>query len=84
MCPHFGSFTKYDTELSHLHQAYTSNVQNYLVLWKLLQPFLVQMQVATKAELEQISAQMEEEVHTPWFCAIDYLLTVWGYKQKSR
>jgi ubiquinone/menaquinone biosynthesis C-methylase UbiE len=59
-----------------------SNVQNFLVFFKLFQPFLVQMQVATQAELDQCYDQMQEEMQGDDFCGIDYFLTVWGHKAR--
>ena len=65
---------------TELHQ---SSVQNHLIFDKLIQPFLVQMQVATQEELEQLYEQMEGEFQSEDFCAIDYFLTVWGRKRES-
>jgi ubiquinone/menaquinone biosynthesis C-methylase UbiE len=64
---------------TELHE---SNVQNYLVFQKLLQPFLAQMQISTQEELQRLYEQMEEDVQTEEFCGIDYYLTVWGRKSK--
>jgi ubiquinone/menaquinone biosynthesis C-methylase UbiE len=63
--------------------AHQSNMQNLLVSYKLLQPFLLQMQVATQEELDQLHAQLEGELLADDFCAIDYYLTVWGRKPAS-
>lgn len=63
---------------TELHQ---SNVQNLLVVYQLLQPFLVQMQVASLPELQTLYQQMEHEVQQADFCGLDYYLTVWGTKQ---
>lgn len=60
--------------------AHEGTVQNYLVFYKLLQPFLVLMQVATQEELDLLFTQMEAEVEAEDFCAIDYYLTAWGRK----
>ncbi|HEY7414014.1 MAG TPA: methyltransferase domain-containing protein [Ktedonobacteraceae bacterium] len=60
---------------------YESGIQNYLVFHKLVQPFLVQMQVATEEELQDVYAQLEEEMQAEDFCAFDYYLTVWGKRQ---
>ena len=62
---------------------HTDNIQNLLVIYKLLQPFLAQVQVATQEELEQIHQQMEEEMNAEDFCATDYFLTVWGHKPEN-
>jgi ubiquinone/menaquinone biosynthesis C-methylase UbiE len=63
---------------TELHEG---NVQDHLVFHKLIQPFFVQMQVATQEELESLYAQMEQEVQAPDFCALDFYLTVWGNKR---
>ena len=55
-----------------------SNIQNMLVVYKQLQPFCVQMGLSTQEELDRLYAQMEADMHAEDFCAIDYLLTVWG------
>jgi len=65
---------------TELHEG---NVQDHLVFHKLIQPFFVQTQVATQKELESLHAQMEEDMQSEDFCAIDYFLTVWGYKSES-
>jgi ubiquinone/menaquinone biosynthesis C-methylase UbiE len=63
-------------------EGYESNVHNMLVFHKLYQPFLVRMQVASQKELQRLYEQMEKEVQSKDFCAIDYFLTVWGRKSK--
>lgn len=63
--------------------AHQSNVQNALAFQKLIQPFFVQMQVATQEELNQLYAQMEQEMQAEDFCALDYYLTVWGCKPEN-
>ncbi|MBV9229166.1 MAG: methyltransferase domain-containing protein [Chloroflexi bacterium] len=60
--------------------AHQSSCQNLLVFHKLIQPFLVQMHIASQEELDSLYKQMEEEIQTETFCAIDYFLTVWGRK----
>ena len=62
---------------TELHE---SNCQNMLVVFKLLQPFHIKMQLATQEELDYLYQQMEEDMQQEDFCAIDYFLTVWGYK----
>ncbi len=65
---------------TELHEG---NVQDHLVFHKLIQPFFVQTQVATQEELESLHAQMEEDMQSEDFSAIDYFLTVWGHKSES-
>ena len=62
---------------SDIHE---SNVQNVLIVHKLLQPFLAKMGVATQEELEYLHEQMEKEFQAEDFCGLDYHLTVWGRK----
>ena len=61
-------------------EAHDSNVQNIQVIYKMIQPFFLSMQVATAEELERLYNQMEKEVQKDDFCAVDYYLTVWGHK----
>lgn len=63
-------------------EAHESNVQNVLVVYKLIQPFFVQMQVATEEELQRLYMQIEEDMQKEDFCAIDYYLKVWGKKKE--
>jgi ubiquinone/menaquinone biosynthesis C-methylase UbiE len=63
-------------------EAHESNVQNVLVVYKLIQPFFIQMQVANEEELQQIYRQVEEDMQKEDFCAVDYYLTVWGRKRE--
>jgi ubiquinone/menaquinone biosynthesis C-methylase UbiE len=58
-----------------------SNAQNMLVGHKQLQPFYVQMQLATMEEVDLLLAQMEEDLSKPDFCGVDFYLTVWGWKK---
>ena len=64
-------------------QVHESNVQNLLVVYKQIQPFFAQMQLATEEELQRLYEQMEEDLQTEDFCGIDYYLTVWGHKSES-
>ena len=48
-----------------MHQ---SNVQNVLIMHKLLQPFLAKMGVATQEELEHLHDQVEKEFQAEDFC----------------
>lgn len=59
---------------------YESGMHNSLIFYKLIQPFLVQMGVTTHEEIDQLYAQMETDLLSPDFCALDYILTVWGRK----
>ena len=63
-----------DTEI---HAQY---IQDVLVVYKLLQPFFAQMQLATPEELDRLYKQTEADLQAEDFCGIDYYLTVWGSK----
>jgi ubiquinone/menaquinone biosynthesis C-methylase UbiE len=61
-------------------EAHNSNCQNLLTFHKLIKPFLVQMQVASLEELQRLYKQVEADIESEDFCAIDYFLTTWGRK----
>ena len=63
-----------------LHEA---NIQNLLIVYKLLQPLFVQVQLITQEELNILYAQMEQELQADDFCGIDYYLTVYGNKPQG-
>ncbi|MBV9227881.1 MAG: hypothetical protein JOZ18_01115 [Chloroflexi bacterium] len=73
----------YAVDYSAGTEAHVSNVHNFLVFYKLLQPFLAQMHLATQEELDHLHARMEAEMMALDFCAIDYYLTVWGRRPAS-
>jgi ubiquinone/menaquinone biosynthesis C-methylase UbiE len=58
------------------------NAQQLIVLYKQLQPFHVQMQLATQEELDSLQEQMEADLQREDFCGIDYYHTVWGRKRE--
>ncbi|GAC1427179.1 MAG: hypothetical protein NVS9B9_24410 [Ktedonobacteraceae bacterium] len=57
--------------------------QNFKVLHRLLKPFLLHMGVTTSEEFEQLYEQALEDIESSSFCAISYILTVWGEKPKD-
>lgn len=56
--------------------------QNFKVLNRLLKPFLLQMQVTTSEEFEQLYEQALEDIESNSFCALNFILTVWGEKPR--
>jgi ubiquinone/menaquinone biosynthesis C-methylase UbiE len=54
--------------------------QNYKVLYRLLKPFLLQMKVTTSEEFESLYEQALEDIESDTFCAMNFILTVWGEK----
>ncbi len=61
-------------------EANLSNYENFKVAYKLVQPFLVKMKVATQDELDTLYNQMLAEMMQPTFRALWYYLGVWGQK----
>jgi len=62
-------------------EAHDSNVQNVLVIYKMIQPFFLAMQVSTAEELQELYTQLEQDMQKDDFCAVDYYLTVRGRKR---
>lgn len=60
--------------------ANVSNYENFKVAYKLVQPFLLKMQVASQQELDVLYEQMLAEMMLPTFRALWYYLGVWGHK----
>ncbi len=56
------------------------NKQNLLIVYRLLEPFLVQMQGITEVEFSRLYTQLQHDLQQEQFCGLDYYLTVWGYK----
>ena len=56
--------------------------QDSKVLYRLLKPFLLQMQVTTSEEFEQLYEQALEDIESDSFCALNFILTVWGEKPR--
>ncbi|GHP00377.1 hypothetical protein KSF_104240 [Reticulibacter mediterranei] len=61
-------------------QANISNYENFKVAYKLVQPFLVKMQVVTQQELDTLYDQMLAQMMLPTFRALWYYLGAWGRK----
>ncbi len=54
--------------------------QNAVTYFKLAQPFYIKMGVTTQAEIELLYKQAVEEMMSPDYCALYYLLSAWGQK----
>ncbi len=61
-------------------EAYTAFYQDWRMVYKLLQPFFISTGVTTQQEVDQVYEQMLLEMMSDDFCAVHYLLTVWGEK----
>jgi ubiquinone/menaquinone biosynthesis C-methylase UbiE len=55
-------------------------VEDHRALLKLIQPYLIKMGVTTQEEVDQLYHEAEIEMLADDFCALWYLLTVWGEK----
>jgi ubiquinone/menaquinone biosynthesis C-methylase UbiE len=54
--------------------------QNAVTYFKLAQPFLINLGVTTQEEIEILYKQAVEEMMSPGYCALYYLLSAWGQK----
>uniref|UniRef100_UPI0035E46336 class I SAM-dependent methyltransferase n=1 Tax=Thermogemmatispora sp. TaxID=1968838 RepID=UPI0035E46336 len=54
--------------------------KDYLLGFELVQPFLIKVGVATKAELERLYQQAVAEMQQDDFCGLWPLVTIWGRK----
>ena len=59
---------------------YGNTYQDLMAGLKLLEPFLVLAKVTTEEEFEELYQQALAELMLDSFCAVGYLLTVWGKK----
>jgi len=78
----YGSLSKaaYAVDASARMDAHWQFYQNFKVLTRLLKPFLLQMKVTTSEEFEQLYEQALEDIESDSFCAMNFILTVWGEK----
>lgn len=65
---------------SEAHTGFTFDLQ---LLFKLLQPFLLKMEVATQEQLDTLYEQALNEMQSEEFCALAFYLTVWGKKAEA-
>jgi ubiquinone/menaquinone biosynthesis C-methylase UbiE len=63
-------------------EAHDAYYQDYRVLFKLLQPFLVNMKVTTQEEVAWLYEQMLEEMRSDGFRGVAFLLTATGEKPR--
>ena len=59
-----------------------SMYQNCMIAFKLVQPFMIKMGIATQEEADQRYQQMLVEMMSDNFCGLWYYLTTWGQKPK--
>lgn len=71
---------------AHIHdfsygmQAHDGFTFDLKLLFKLLQPFITKMEVATQEQLDTLYEQVQDEMQSEEFCAVAFYLTVWGQK----
>ena len=59
---------------------HTRAYQDILAAFKLVQDFIVGMEVTTAGEIEEIYQQVLVEMREPEFCGLGFFLTTWGEK----
>ena len=68
----------YVLDLSAGTEAHGSMYQNSMAFFRLIEPFLLNMQVTTQEEFEDLYNRMLAEVLSDTFRAISFILTAWG------
>jgi precorrin-6B methylase 2 len=58
--------------------AHSTQYQNTMVFFKLLQPFLIKMGIATQEKVEELYQQTLIEMMSDDFCGVWFYLSVWG------
>jgi len=61
-------------------EAHTSQYQNTMTFLKLIQPFLLKMNMAKKEELDALYKQVPIEMNSDEYCSLWYYLSVWSEK----
>lgn len=67
-------------EFSAGTEAYASTVQSYTLLFELMRPYLLKLDMASEEELKELQVQMADEAARDDFCALNLLVTTWGRK----
>ena len=65
-------------DFSYGTEAHESIYHNLSIGFKLLQPFIIKWKVALQEELDELYQQALAEMQSEDFCAVWFLLTVWG------
>ncbi len=63
-------------------EAHWQFYQNFKVLNRLLKPFMLRMGTVSSEEFEQLYEQALTDIESDSFCALNFVLTVWGEKPK--
>lgn len=75
--------TTHMMDYSNDTEAHPGMYQNFMVGYKLIQPFLIKMGMITPEEMERLYQQMLIEMAADDFCAAWYLLSVQGRKPEK-
>lgn len=59
-------------------EAHAGMYQDFMVFFKLVQPFLIKTGIVTQEEVDRLYQQTLEETRSDDFCAMAFFLTVWG------
>jgi ubiquinone/menaquinone biosynthesis C-methylase UbiE len=65
-------------DLSAGTEGHTHGYDNFMVLYKLVQPMLVKTGVATQNEVDVLYQQVMEEMQQDHYCAVIFYATFWG------
>ncbi|HLJ36396.1 MAG TPA: methyltransferase domain-containing protein [Ktedonobacteraceae bacterium] len=70
----------YSIDFSAGTEDHESVYQDYMIVYQLIQPFLLKMQVTTPKDIQRIYQQMLVEMYREDFCGVWYYLSTWGRK----
>jgi ubiquinone/menaquinone biosynthesis C-methylase UbiE len=70
-------------DLSYGTKAHESLFQNLQAFFKLIEPFLISMEVIDAIEFDALYTQMLAEIQLNTFRGVSFILTVWGETQKN-
>ena len=73
-------YKAYDLDSSMGTEAYQDMFNDYVALYKQVQPFLIKEGVTTQEEVDGVYQRMLEEQRLPDFCEVWLYLSVWGQK----
>lgn len=68
----------YANDFSAGTEAHAGMYQDFMVFFKLIQPFLIKGGLTTQEEVDQLYQQVLEETRSDDFCAMGFFLTVWA------
>lgn len=68
----------YAIDFSADAEAHESVYQDYMIVYNLIQPFLLKMQVTTPAEIDRLYQHMLAEMLEEDFCGLWYYYSIWG------